>query len=301
MKEKSFSIFVDIVLICFCIMSFFIIGPKVSKRETYKSFTSTLDEKKANVLTLTSISAGASFALSLLPEDAGDSVSKKLADMSGYFLLITIAIYIEEWLMAITGIIAFRFVIPIGCIALLALSFWHMPKPKMIIVKVMIFSLILALVVPFSTWISQQIDAVSDESINSRIEKLNNDSDKIIPEDSNGEIRTSISSLWSKVTGGIKGIIEKFNTLVQNLIDTIAAMIVTSCVIPILVFVFLIWITNMIFGTAIKLPDMDKFKASNYLSWTNKKKQKKEKDVGKLTQRETEKLPETIKAEAPNN
>ena len=117
----------------------------------YSNSIETLDEKKDNVLRLTAISAGASFAVSLLPGNVGDSISDKLVDLSGYFVAITIGIYIEEWMIAIMGIVAFKIIIPIGCIVLLILSFFDKPDINRLTCKVMIFAFVLTLVVPCST------------------------------------------------------------------------------------------------------------------------------------------------------
>ena len=277
MKAYRPYIIKDIVLIACCLISLFVISPKVSNLSTYKKSVATLDEKKANVLTLTGITAGASFAVSALGDDTGSPIANKLADFSGYFLVITVAIYIEEWLMAIAGVLAFRLVIPLGCILLLILSFWDNPhtiKASVTTGKVMVFTIILAIVVPCSTWISRQIDIISQETTSQRIENVEKDSKEIIPENDGSEDDSSflsaVSSLWSKFVGGVKAVVAKFNALIQNLIDITAAMIVTSCVIPLLVFVFLICITNIIFGTAFKIPDLRKLKAHRHAPWIKK-------------------------------
>lgn len=277
MKAYRPYIIKDIVLIACCLISLFVISPKVSNLSTYKKSVATLDEKKANVLTLTGITAGASFAVSALGDGTGSPIANKLADFSGYFLVITVAIYIEEWLMAIAGVLAFRLVIPLGCILLLILSFWDNPhtiKASVTTGKVMVFTIILAIVVPCSTWISRQIDIISQETTSQRIENVEKDSKEIIPENDGSEDDSSflsaVSSLWSKFVGGVKAVVAKFNALIQNLIDITAAMIVTSCVIPLLVFVFLICITNIIFGTAFKIPDLRKLKAHRHAPWIKK-------------------------------
>ena len=277
MKAYRPYIIKDIVLIACCLISLFVISPKVSNLSTYKKSVATLDEKKANVLTLTGITAGASFAVSALGDDTGSPIANKLADFSGYFLVITVAIYIEEWLMAISGVLAFRLIIPLGCILLLILSLWdnpHTTKASITTGKVMAFALILAVVVPCSTWISQQIDIISQETISQRIENVEKDSKEIIPEndgnDNDSSFLSAVSSLWSKFIGGVKAVVAKFNALIQNLLDITAAMIVTSCVIPLLVFVFLICITNIIFGTAFKISDLRKMKAHRHAPWIKK-------------------------------
>ena len=42
--------------------------------------------------------------------------------------------------------------------------------------------------------------------------------------------------------------------------DAIAVLLITSCVIPIIVLIFLVWIVKIIFGVKISVPDINKKK-----------------------------------------
>ena len=266
MKNSTKVVAYDIFLVALCLASFLWFSRIATSKAVYSNSIETLDEKKDNVLRLTAISAGASFAVSLLPGNVGDSISDKLVDLSGYFVAITIGIYIEEWMIAIMGIVAFKIIIPIGCIVLLILSFFDKPDINRLTCKVMIFAFVLTLVVPCSTWISQRIDAVSDQTIANRVEEVQKNSDDVVADTKDSDesgISGALSNLWSKISGGVQGVLTKFETLLRNLIDTIAAMIVTSCIIPVLIFVFLICITNMIFGKVVELPDPKEHRLSD--------------------------------------
>lgn len=92
-----------------------------------------LDDKKTTTLELTAAATAASAAITLIPGDAGTPIADKLADLSSYFLIVVCAIYLEKYLVTITGLAAFKLLIPIGCI-LLSLCFgfkkiWAGPLP----------------------------------------------------------------------------------------------------------------------------------------------------------------------------
>lgn len=262
MKQDGKKLAYEIFLIALCVVSFFWFSKLFTRQAFVKQSVDTINEKQANVTALTGISIGSSFAVSLLPNNAGQAISEKLADLSGYLLLITIALYVGKWLIAIMGTVAFRVIIPIGCILLLMDSFFGIPALKKISWKVIVFALILFFLVPTSTWISNRIDDVSDASIAERVEQLDGDSSEIVTDTTettgNETLKDKLNNLWSKVTGGVTGVLKKFQLLLQNLIDTIAAMIVTSVVIPIGVLAIAIWVTNMIFKTSFSIPDMGK-------------------------------------------
>lgn len=57
---------------------------------------------------------------------------------------------------------------------------------------------------------------------------------------------------WSKatsfVTDAYENTMDKVQVTMSNLLDAVAVLIVTTCVIPILVFVFFFWMLRMVFG-----------------------------------------------------
>ena len=78
--------------------------------------------------------------------------------------------------------------------------------------------------------------------------------------DSEGNI---IEKALSKIKDGVTGLLDKGEQLLNQFIETIAVMLVTSCLIPILVLVFMLWFIKMLFGIQINvLKDMPKRIAS---------------------------------------
>lgn len=69
--------------------------------------------------------------------------------------------------------------------------------------------------------------------------------------DSEGNI---IEKALSKIKDGISGLLEKGEELLNQFIELIAVMLVTSCLIPIFIFLFMIWFIRMLFGVQINVP-----------------------------------------------
>ena len=69
--------------------------------------------------------------------------------------------------------------------------------------------------------------------------------------DSEGNI---LDQAISKIKGGISGLLEKGEELLNRFIEAIAVMMVTSCLIPIVVLLFAFWIIRMLFGIQINAP-----------------------------------------------
>ena len=65
---------------------------------------------------LTAASAAASAAITLIPGDVATPIASELADLSSKFVIVICAIYVEKYLLTITGYVTFAILIPISCI-----------------------------------------------------------------------------------------------------------------------------------------------------------------------------------------
>lgn len=65
-----------------------------------------------------------------------------------------------------------------------------------------------------------------------------------------------ISDNLSSLTSGISDLVNKGETLLSDILETIAVMIITACFIPILVFLILFWATKLIICVEISLPQI---------------------------------------------
>lgn len=123
--EERIRWIVSILIPLLCALLSFCVIAKYTSSPTMKinaHAIQSLDDKKTTALELTAAATAASAAITLIPGDAGTPIADKLADLSSYFLIVVCAIYLEKYLVTITGLAAFKLLIPIGCI-LLSLCF----------------------------------------------------------------------------------------------------------------------------------------------------------------------------------
>lgn len=111
MKKK---IIITITLVCMILCSFFVVGNIASNPQNHQKAIKYLDQKKANVLKLTALSTASSTAITLIPGDTATPIATKLADLTSWFLLILCTIFLEKYLLTITGYAAFKILIPIA-------------------------------------------------------------------------------------------------------------------------------------------------------------------------------------------
>ena len=156
------------VLLLVAILSITVVGKYVSAPENHQKTIASLDEKKQTVMEVTSA------LITLLPGDTATPIAEKMADVSGYLLVVLCAIYLEKYLVTITGYVAFTYLIPIACgLWILNLAFENATVRKLA-AKLAVFGLAISLVVPASVKISDLIGDTYQAQIEATIEDARN-------------------------------------------------------------------------------------------------------------------------------
>lgn len=263
-----------IVMIVLCIVIALVSNIVLTKNYSSPEYTvnkktiTYLDEKKTTALELCAGATALSAAITLIPGDTGTPIAEKLTDLSGYFLIVVSAIYLEKYLLTILGALTFRWLIPAAMIAIALYFgirrdfFWKLG------VKILIFGLAVYAVIPVSVHVSQLIYNTYQESIDTTLAETEN----LISQTEENAQSSTESDQNSGDEGFFAGLVDKakdtieqakdtasiateqFKYMLNKFIDGLAVLIVTTCLIPILVMVFFVWIVKMILGTAITQP-----------------------------------------------
>ena len=113
--------------------------------------------------------------------------------------------------------------------------------------------------IPTSVWVSDQINAIYSRSIELTVESANAVSDNLIG-DITGENQESTTvideakAILGDVSGSVAGVIEQFRNVLNRFIEATAVMIVTTCLVPLLVILFFVWIIKLLFNLPFPLP-----------------------------------------------
>ena len=91
------------------------------------------------------------------------------------------------------------------------------------------------------------MDRWTDKSSN---EKSQSDSDSDSKENAGG----FFSGLFNKVQEGVSTATANVENVLNNFIEALAILLVTSCLIPILVLIFFVWLVKMLLGLNIDIP-----------------------------------------------
>lgn len=253
------------ILAVVAMVSFFRVADYAASPETHRETIEALDEKKATVMKLTGAATGVSVAITMIPGDAATPIAEKLADLSTIFLLVFSAIYLEKYLVTITGYAAFKVLIPLACGAGIVAVLLRSHMAKQLAVKLAVFGLSIVLVIPASVGISNLIEDTYHSSIQNTIdlalettEEIEEDTElnAAKEEEKKGNI---FSELLSTVTETVSIATDKVENVLNHYLEALAVLLVTTCVIPVLVLFFFVWLVKIILGIDIPTPKRDQW------------------------------------------
>ena len=274
---------IAVILLLVAILSVTVIGKYVSAPENHQKTIASLDEKKQTVMELTAASTVTSALITLLPGDTATPIAEKMADVSGYLLIVLCAIYLEKYLVTITGYVAFTYLIPAACVLWILNLFFANATVRKLAAKLAVFGIAIFLVVPASVKISDligdtyqaQIEATSTQNIlensdsgndtgeaeigtgtteaataNTQ-EKTNSESGSVSnifdwAKDAFSSAKDSVANVVENVTISTEELVQKVENSLNHFIEAVAVMIITSCVIPMLVLLLFFWMVKIV-------------------------------------------------------
>ena len=211
------------VLLLVAILSITVVGKYASAPENHQKTIASLDEKKQTVMELTAASTVTSALITLLPGDTATPIAEKMADVSGYLLVVLCAIYLEKYLVTITGYVAFTYLIPIACgLWIFNLIFANATLRKLA-TKLVVFGLAISFVVPASVKISDLIGDTYQAQIEATIEDAKNtqsilENSGVVDDDTNATETTGTDAAGT-VTGNVQEKENNNSGSVSNIFD----------------------------------------------------------------------------------
>lgn len=272
--NKKLQIGFIVALVVVALLSGFVARPHFADTKTWDSTIEVIDQKKGNVLALTTSCVALSAGITALPGDTGTPVAEQLAQLSGNLGIVLAVLYLEKYLLTILWSVGLGILIPFALV-LFAVSLgihgrWSTSAVlRRVATRVLVVAMIGMALVPASVWVSQKVDetyrvsieaadaadvADSDNSKASKKKTESTESKNVLEQLADGA-----SGLVTSVTSGAKQMTDEIVQQVTDLIEGVIVMIVTSCVIPLLVLAAFLWLGHTLLGIDISGP-------ANYLT-----------------------------------
>ena len=246
---------IALLLILCAVLSFFVAAQKATATESYDGTIASIDQKTKQVLALSASAVVISTGISALRDDMGSPIADKLADFTGYFLLILCVLYTEKNALTILGFAVFKIIIPIACLLGIYSVFKGSNTSRRVAWKLAVFSLAVFAAIPISLRVSDMVYENHKEIVEIALTDTNQMDDQSTQISEAGGDKSKIASLFTGWKETISGFINKGAQIVNQLVESIAVFVVTTCVIPLLVLVFILWLVKVLFGVAIAYPN----------------------------------------------
>lgn len=268
--NKKLQIGFIVALVVLALLSGFVARPHFADTKTWDSTIEVIDQKKGNVLALTTSCVALSAGITALPGDTGTPVAEQLAQLSGNLGIVLAVLYLEKYLLTILWSVGLGILIPFALV-LFAVSLgihgrWSTSAVlRRVATRVLVVAVIGMALVPASVWVSQKVDETYQVSIEqteqkateaSKASSTKSEKKSETTENKNvlEQLTDGASSLLTSVTDSAKSMTDKVVQQVTDLIEGVIVMIVTSCVIPLLVLAAFLWLGHTLLGIDISGP-----------------------------------------------
>ncbi len=248
---------IAITLVFIALLSIFVVSKIVTNPVFFAATAESLDDKKVMVLSLAATAAASSTALTFIPGDVATPIANELAQLSFYFVIILSAITMEKILVTAIGLVAFKYIIPFACALGFSYLFIKWDVLRVLAIKIAIFGIVIFVAIPVSMEVSDIIYSTYQSSLEQTVETATQNNEyieekkqELSDEDRNwiDNIGDYLSNITSSIGAGVSDIADKAQDTLNYLMDSIAVLIVTTCVMPLVVILIFGWIIKILFG-----------------------------------------------------
>lgn len=229
-----------IVLVLCIILSITVVSPFLSNATNHKRALATISESKANATALSLTVTLASTAISLLPDDTGSAIADELSELSTPLLIIVCILFFEQYLLTAMESLAFSILLPITCALFISYLYLERKSLKILALKCLLISLLCAIIIPLSAELTIMMRSTFSESLGAlqaQLDEISITFSQMLGEGSEGDVLKFISNF----TSGVGDVLSFAKDALGLMIDAVAILLITSCVIPVITLLLFIW------------------------------------------------------------
>ena len=259
LPEKYAALATKILALCLvAALSFFVAARVIPKTHFVESSMESLNESSDTVMRLSAGTLSMSLAISALPDDFGTPLADTLADMNVYFIVLLAILFLEKILIQFGIPFVFRILIPVACGLWGAYKATNKEMIRSLAIRLCVLGLAVAFVVPCSTHIANIVSAEMTNYVEETIAETEGGANKLDEamesEDADQSIFDKLSELFQSAIDGISDLMQYIQNTIRRCMNSIAIMILTTFIMPLLTLFFLRWILKELFQIVIPLP-----------------------------------------------
>ena len=250
--EKLAKILLAIFII---VLSIFVLAYKIPERRFVQETLESLEESKTTVMEFSGATIAVSLAITALPDDFGSPLANTLADMNKYFIFIFAVLYVEK-LIVVEGMkLSFVYIIPFACGLYILSVLSGKDIFKVFASKLMILGLAVVFVIPLSTHFTEKVCEDYLVYVDETISEANAGAEKVNGVMSSGDKGTTVfeklTEAFKTAVQGISDLLTYFENVLKRCVNSIAIMIVTTFVLPMIVLLLFRWLLKELFSLSL--------------------------------------------------
>lgn len=229
-----------ILLVVAIVLSITVVSPFFCSTRVQAPTLDVIKESKEQATALSLTVTLASTAISMLPEDTGAPIADELSELSTPLLIVVCILYFEQFMLTSLEFLAFSVLIPTSLLVYIAYLYNHKKSVSILATKLLLIGILCACMIPASAGIThliRQTFKASIDAVQVQIDEIGVTFSKMLGDGSEGDILKFISGLAS----GIGSALDFAKSALGLLIDAIAILLITSCVIPIVTALLFVW------------------------------------------------------------
>ena len=239
-------------------LSFFLVSATIPKSAFIKDSLESVEDSSSTVMKFSAATLSASLAISALPDDFATPLAESLADMNIYFVAILAVLFLEKILIQYGIKLAFTLLIPAACLAAIFSIALKKCFLQSFAVRLCAFALAIAFVVPCSTFLANYVASDLAAYVDETIQETESGAGKLNEAMKEGSdektIFEKLSDLFQTAIRDISDLLLHFQNTIRRCMNSIAILILTSCLMPLLTFFLLKWLLKEIFNIVIPAP-----------------------------------------------
>ena len=253
--EKLARILLAIFIIVF---SIFVLAYKVPESEFVQETLESLEKSKTTVMEFSGATISVSLAITALPDDFGSPLAGTIADMNKYCIFIFAVLFVEK-LIVVEGIkLSFAYIIPFACGLYILTVLSGKDIFKVFASKLMILGLAVVFVIPLSTHFTEKVCEDYLVYVDETISEANDGAEKVnevmASGDEGANVFEKLTDVFKTAVQGISDLLTYFENVLKKCVNSIAIMIVTTFVLPMVVLLFFRWLLKELFSLSLPAP-----------------------------------------------
>ena len=217
-----------------------------------------LEESQNTIMKFSGTTIATSLSLSALPNDFASPLASTVSDLNTYFIFIFAVLFVEK-LVVIEGIkIALVWMIPAACILYIAAILTSKEMFKNFARKLLILGISFIMVIPISTHFTETVCAdyltYVDETIEEADAGANKINELMAEENEDATFFDKLTDAFKTAIRDVNDLLAYFKNVVKKCVNSVAVMIVTTFVLPMLTMLLFRWLLTELFALHLPVP-----------------------------------------------